>query len=204
MERELKPELLQGELAPRIDLPLISSCCVEPPRDDTLISTYFDTDDLSLRRHGASLRVRQAGEHYVQTLKSHGTRHGGLYEREEFESAIPGSSPDVGALQEKIPKGSALGDLLRESDLAERLKPLFVAEVQRTVALLRLPQGAEVGLALDRGIIRAGEAMLPIHELELEIQAGAPAQLFGLPACRLSSEPAAEKRSKHAPLPAQN
>ncbi|MBP0633606.1 CHAD domain-containing protein, partial [Cupriavidus sp. AcVe19-1a] len=133
--------------------------------------------------------VRQAGSHYVQTLKTHGRRQGGLYEREEFESAIAGPAPDLTALQEKLPKDTALGDLLRESDLAERLEPLFVSEVQRTVALLRLPQGAEVQVALDRGVIRAGKATVPIRELELEIQAGASIELFGFALELLDSIP---------------
>jgi len=177
MERELKLELLQDEPERLIDLPLLASCCVEPPHDDRLVSAYFDTPDLALRRQHVSLRVRQAGEHFVQTLKTRGTQHGGLYEREEFESAIPGATPDLGALREKMPQGTALDKLLCESDLAERLQPLFVTDVQRTVALLRLPQGEEVELALDRGILRAGEATAPIRELEMEIQAGEPAQL---------------------------
>jgi inorganic triphosphatase YgiF len=179
MERELKLELLQDEVDRLIALPLLSSRCVEPPHDEQLVSTYFDTGDLSLRRHRASLRVRQAGDHFVQTLKTQGRRQGGLYERNEFESAIAGPTPDLTALREKLPKDTALGDLLREGDLAERLEPLFVSEVQRTVALLRLPQGAEVEVALDRGSIRAGKATVPIRELELEIQAGAPTALFG-------------------------
>ncbi|WP_349604333.1 CHAD domain-containing protein [Cupriavidus sp. DF5525] len=177
MERELKLELLQDDVDRLIDLPLLSSCCVEPPHDDKLLSTYFDTDDLSFRRHRAFLRVRQAGEHYVQTLKTSGTQHGALYEREELESAIPGGTPDLDALREKVPEGTALGMLLRENDLAKRLKPIFVTDVQRTVMLLRLPQGDEVELALDRGVIRADDATEPIHELEMEIQAGEPAHL---------------------------
>ncbi|WP_439668950.1 hypothetical protein DAMDJJ_09135 [Cupriavidus necator] len=118
MERELKLELLQDDVDRLIDLPLLSSCCVEPPHDDKLLSTYFDTDDLSFRRHRAFLRVRHAGEHYVQTLKTSGTQHGALYEREEFESAIPGGTPDLDALREKVPEGTALATLLRENGIS--------------------------------------------------------------------------------------
>ncbi|AQV96692.1 CHAD domain-containing protein [Cupriavidus necator] len=177
MERELKLELLQDQAEGLIGLPLLSSCSVEPPHEDRLVSTYFDTPDLSFRRLHASLRVRQAGEHFVQTLKTSGTQHGALYEREEFESAIPGNTPDLGALQDKLAEGTALGTLLRESDLAERLKPIFVTDVRRTVLLLRLPQGDEVELAVDHGVVRANDITEPIRELEMEIQAGEPAHL---------------------------
>jgi len=155
MERELKLELLQDQAEGLIGLPLVSSCCVEPPHEDRLVSTYFDTSDLAFRRMHASLRVRQAGDHYVQTLKTCGTQHGALYEREEFESAVSGNTPDLGALRDKLPEGTALGTLLREGDLAERLKPIFITDVRRTVLLLRLPQGDEVELAVDRGMVRA-------------------------------------------------
>ncbi|SOZ17532.1 Protein of the adenylate cyclase family (fragment) [Cupriavidus taiwanensis] len=177
MERELKLEVLEDDIDRLIDLPLLAACRVEPPHEDTLVSTYFDTADLALHRHRISLRVRQAGEHYVLTLKTYGKRSGGLYEREEFEAAIPGPAPDLVALQEKVPQDTAAGALIRQSDLAERLKPLFVTEVRRKVALLRLPQGDEIELALDRGVIRAGEATAPIRELEMEIQTGEPAHL---------------------------
>jgi inorganic triphosphatase YgiF len=189
MERELKLELLQDEVDRLIDLPLLASYCVEPPHEDKLVSTYFDTADLSLRRHRASLRVRQAGEHYVQTLKTSGKRRGGLYEREEFESAIPGPVPDLGALHGRVPQDTTLGELLRDKDLAQRLNPLFTTEVYRTVALLRLPQGAEVELALDRGTIQCGDAKAPIRELELEVQAGDPAELFGFALQLLDAAP---------------
>ncbi|UIF90299.1 CYTH and CHAD domain-containing protein [Cupriavidus sp. UYPR2.512] len=177
MERELKLELLQDQAEGLIGLPLVSSCCVEPPHEDRLVSTYFDTSDLAFRRMHASLRVRQAGEHFVQTLKTWGTQHGALYERDEFESAVPGNTPDLVALRDKLPEGTTLGTLLREGDLAERLKPIFITDVRRTVLLLRLPQGDEVELAVDRGVVRANDVTEPIRELEMEIQAGEPAHL---------------------------
>ncbi|QBY55524.1 CYTH and CHAD domain-containing protein [Cupriavidus oxalaticus] len=177
MERELKLELLQDDVDRLIGLPLLAACCVEPPHEDLLVSTYFDTPDCSLRHHRASLRVRQAGGHYVLTLKTYGKRSGGLYEREEFEAAIPSPTPDPAALREKVPQDTALAELIRQGDFAERLKPLFVTEIRRKVALLRLPQGDEIELALDRGVIRAGDTTIPVRELEMEIQAGEPAHL---------------------------
>lgn len=178
MERELKLELPQGHVERLIGLPLVSSCCVEPPHQDRLVSTYFDTPDLAFRRAHVSLRVRQAGEHNVQTLKTCGTQRGAFYEREEYESAIPDGMPDLGALQRRVPEGTPLGLLLSESGLAERLKPIFVTDVERTVMLLRLPQGDEVEIAVDHGVVRTATATAPIREVELEIQTGEQAHLF--------------------------
>lgn len=180
VERELKLELLQDRVEPLLGLPLLSSSRVKPPHRDRLVSTYFDTPDLDFRRAHASLRVRQAGKHFVQTLKTAGTQHGGVYEREEYEHAISGSTPDLSALRDEVPEGTALGMLLRDGALAGCLSPIFITDVERTVMRLRLRQGDEVELAVDRGVIRANGATAPIRELELEIQAGQPAQLSAL------------------------
>ena len=189
MERELKLELQQDQADALLALPLVASCCVEPPHEALLVSTYFDTPGLRLRQHGVSLRVRQAGAHYVQTLKTRATRQAGLYARDEFESAVPTNRPDLDALRALVPDTTDLGLLIREGDLADQLQPVFVTNVQRTVALLRLPQGDEVELALDRGIVQAGDATAPIRELEMEIQAGNAAHLYAFALHLLASVP---------------
>ncbi|MDW3684660.1 CHAD domain-containing protein [Cupriavidus sp. CV2] len=178
MERELKLELQQDQADALLALPLVAACCVEPPHEALLVSTYFDTPGLHLRQHGVSLRVRRAGAHFVQTLKTHGTSQAGLYAREEFESAVSSDRPDLELLRPLVPEATELGMMIREGDLADQLQPVFVTDVQRTVALLRLPQGGEVELALDRGIVQAGNATAPIRELEMEIQAGDTAHLY--------------------------
>lgn len=178
MERELKLELQQDQADALLALPLVASCCVEPPHEALLVSTYFDTPGLRLRQHGVSLRVRRAGAHFVQTLKTHGTSQAGLYAREESESAVWADRPDLQLLRPLVPETTELGMMIREGDLADQLQPVFVTDVQRTIALLRLPQGGEVELALDRGIVQAGNATAPIRELEMEIQAGDTAHLY--------------------------
>jgi inorganic triphosphatase YgiF len=70
MECELKMEFTAGETKKLHDLPLMKALLTEPPHTDHLVSTYFDTDNLDLFRQGVSLRVRRAGNHYVQTLKT--------------------------------------------------------------------------------------------------------------------------------------
>ena len=44
----------------------------------TLHSTYYDTPDLVLRKAGVSLRVRESGGRFVQTIKS-SNGHAGLF-----------------------------------------------------------------------------------------------------------------------------
>jgi inorganic triphosphatase YgiF len=45
----------------------------------------------------------------------------------------------------------------------------FVTRVDRPVALLRLPKGDEIELALDEGVVEAEDATAPIHEVEMEL-----------------------------------
>ncbi len=54
----------------------------------------------------------------------------------------------------------------------------FVTRVDRSVALLRLPKGDEIELALDEGVVEAGDATAPIHEVEMELKSGEPDHLY--------------------------
>jgi inorganic triphosphatase YgiF len=142
-----------------------------PPGDDTaaeLISVYFDTPDLDLKKAGASLRVRESKGLRVQTLK----RGDGLA-REEHEAPIEGLAPDpkLGPLPKLAPDGASL-------------KPIFNVRVQRRQRTFAF-EGAEIELALDQGEVVGGRRRSPICEVELELKAGEPAALFAL-ARRLS------------------
>ena len=137
-----------------------------PAGDDAtaeLISVYFDTPDLALKKAGASLRVRESGGRRVQTLK----RGDGLA-REEHEAAIEGLAPDpkLGPLPKLVPDGAAL-------------KPAFNVRVLRRQRRVR-HEGAEIEIALDQGEVAGGRRRSPICEVELELKHGDPAALFSL------------------------
>lgn len=178
MERELKMQFAAGQAKKFHDSSFLASLLTEAPHTERLLSTYFDTEDLALYRCGASLRVRTAGDHHVQTLKTAGSTRAGLYEREEIECAVNGNAPDPAALPADNLKGSDIGKLLGDADLVNRLKPVFVTQVERCVSLLRLPQGDEIELALDEGLVKAGDAAAPIHEVEMELKRGEPDHLY--------------------------
>ncbi len=64
------------------------------PTKETLVSVYFDTDDMFMRDHGLTLRVRHAGPRRLQTIKT--TNPGsGIFERSEWEKAIDGDQPQL-------------------------------------------------------------------------------------------------------------
>ncbi|GAB7541332.1 CYTH and CHAD domain-containing protein [Cupriavidus sp. 8B] len=180
MERELKLELVEGKVDQLRSLPLLKSLRTERPHSEHLVSTYFDTPDLYLHCHHVSLRVRKTGNHHVQTLKTQGSTRAGLYERDEFEAPIEGEAPDLDVLRSVVPKGSVVGKLIGDGQLVGRLVPVFTTNVQRTVSLLRLPQGDEVELALDDGTVQADNANAAFQEVEMEIKAGDPGHLYDL------------------------
>jgi inorganic triphosphatase YgiF len=135
--------------------------------DDTreLISVYFDTPELDLKRAGASLRVRESQGRRVQTVK----RGDGLA-REEHETPIAGDAPDpsLAPLPELLPEGAQ-----------EKLRPAFHVRVTRRQRLVRY-HGAEIELAVDEGEVRGAQRTSPISEVELELKSGEPDALFGL------------------------
>jgi triphosphatase len=189
MERELKLEIDGADIERLRNTPLLASLSTEPPHTEELVSTYFDTPDGALREQGLSLRVRTAGKRQLQTLKNAGSMQAGMYSRAEYETPVPRKVPDLKALLEAVPRYSPLRDSLCEDTLAARLAPLFTTRVQRTIWLLRLPEGADVELALDEGTVEAQDRSTSFSEVELELKSGAPHPLYGLALTLLQAVP---------------
>jgi inorganic triphosphatase YgiF len=139
------------------------------PRHKYLVSTYFDTPKLLLRKNGVSLRVRQAGKKRVQTIK---TANGGIsLSRGEWEHKLQSDEPDLRAA-----RGTALEPLL-SGKLKRNLEPIFATHVQRTLLPLR-SGNSRIELALDEGHVRAGQKTSPLAEVELELKSGKASDLF--------------------------
>ena len=179
MEIELKLLLARADVAAFRRLALLKQYA-DKPRSRQLSSTYFDTPDLLLRGHGMELRVRRAGRVWIETLKAGAQVTAGLHQRQEWEVRVAGPQPELAALAALVGPGTDWETVLTAPALAQRLGPIFDSVFRRTVWLLRLPQGAEIELALDQGELRRGDAREPISEIELELKAGDPAALFGL------------------------
>ncbi|RXH35216.1 hypothetical protein XH99_04710 [Bradyrhizobium nanningense] len=138
--------------------------------EQSLVSTYYDTNKHRLRRHGLTLRVRKIEDHYVQTVKAGGT--GGVT-RGEWEREVSGASPDL----EKT-KHTPLQELATRK-LRRKLAPMFRTDIHR-MAQGRRVRRSQIELAVDRGRIRAGRRSRPVAELELELKSGHVADLFRL------------------------
>lgn len=163
-----------------------------------LLSTYYDTPDGWLQRHGAALRVREiAGEGWVQTLKGDNVTAGGLHTRDEWEIPVRGPAPDLPSLLRLTAQDADWHQLLAEPELAGRLHPLFVTDFRRTVWMVRLAQGDVVEVALDAGEVRAGDHVDPISELELELKQGRPESLFAFAQALMQDVPHGAFRIGH-------
>ena len=136
-----------------------------------LLSTYYDTPEWTLRRHGIALRVRRIGAELVQTVKCAGRTGGGLADRPEWEQ------PWCGGFDfSRIDDASAAG-VLRAC--AARLEAVFVTDFTRQTHSFR-ESGVAIRVMLDVGSVRCGTSCEPLCELELELDSGSHRDLFDL------------------------
>jgi triphosphatase len=143
----------------------------KPPKEEDLVSVYFDTPKHKLARNGVSLRVRHNGDKFLQTIKSVGSN--GTFRRGEWEHKIKGDVPDI-----RKTHGTPLAPLLTKK-LKRRLRPIFETYVHRISVPVRR-NGSHIEVALDAGEVRVGRKSDPISELELELKRGKAGDMFKL------------------------
>jgi inorganic triphosphatase YgiF len=169
IESEVKFEASTRDLRKLAAARILRRTDGELPRHKYLVSTYFDTPKLLLRKNGVSLRVRQTGKKRVQTIK---TVNGGIsLSRGEWEHKLQGDEPDLRAA-----RGTALEPLL-SGKLKRELEPIFATHVQRTFLPIR-SGNSRIELALDEGHVKAGRKSAPLAEVELELKKGTASDLF--------------------------
>ena len=162
------------------------------PVTERLRSIYYDTPALDLLRKGIALRVRRVGSAWVQTVKGRGTVRAGLHERAESETRVGGPEPELDRIEDK-----ALARALNPPRIRDELRPVFVTEFRRNSRLLTLRNGTSVEASIDQGVIRSGERVNRLSELELELKKGSSSELYEL-ALKLQHDVplALESRSK--------
>ena len=144
---------------------------------EEITSTYYDTPDFRLKRHGVSLRLRHSDCGWVQTLKSIDTTSAGLHRRGEWESPVDGPVFDFRALRRLMGAHKRWNKLLSNK---VPLDVIFVTNVKRTLWNLQLPTGDKIELVIDQGSITHDELQEPICEIEMELKSGEPTHLFHL------------------------
>lgn len=143
------------------------------PVEQPVVSTYLDTPGNRLHAAGISIRLRQAGDEWVQTIKASREIAGGLSRSLEIEtSACDGrfdlERVDDPLIREKIV--SLAGDT--------PLQPVFRTEMIRKAAPVRAGEDGEAILSTDHGSIHAGERTEGFDETEIELVEGDAASLF--------------------------
>jgi len=181
--QEIELKLLLPDLGDVALLALLSQAAPlagRKPAREQLHSIYFDTPGLDLLRQRVALRLRQVAggggaSRWVQTLKTAGRPGAALSERGEWEWPAAGAAPEAAPLWASIwPRIDPDGTLLAQ------LQPCFDTRFERTSWQVAPAPGCAVEVALDLGRITAGPRSERLCELELELKAGQPAQLFEL------------------------
>lgn len=131
-----------------------------------LVSTYYDTQELTLKEHGIAYRVRDKGDgSFEATVKTQKQSAGGLSERLELNLSLAEAQPVLDGF-------AALGLGFELSELAPGgVQALFTVDVQRITYILDYA-GAVCELAIDKGAIRCGEKSDSIDEVEIELLEG--------------------------------
>jgi len=136
-----------------------------------LENIYFDTPDLTLNQNQVALRIRRAGQDYIQTLKTRGQASGGVHRRDEWEWPVAGPALEMTHLrQARLPLQSGQWD---------SLEPVFATNFERETWTV-LQDGAEVECALDQGQVEAHGRRRPLVEVEFELRRGPDSVLLSL------------------------
>jgi inorganic triphosphatase YgiF len=144
-------------------------------RTRRMMGTYFDTEDLFLKKRDLSLRVRESDNRHIQTLKRAGPASGGLFVRDEWEHEVPGATPNVLLIEDDGVRNS-----LAKLNGTAALRPIFETDIKRTAWDLTDGE-TTIELVLDIGEVRSPDgASEMICEAELELKSGDPKRIFDI------------------------
>ncbi|GJD33357.1 CYTH and CHAD domain-containing protein [Methylobacterium aerolatum] len=135
-----------------------------------LVTRYYDTPDRALEAAGLTVRIRAEGGRFVQTVKA-GSGQIGLFDRAEWETVVAGDAPEPAAWADTAAETVLSG---REGELA----PLFSTVIMRRVHALDHGE-SRIAVTLDEGRVESAKGDATFCELELELERGRVADLFG-------------------------
>lgn len=139
-----------------------------------LVSIYYDTGRLALRRAGILLRLRRHGAAWQQTVKRQDESGAGLTQRPEWQAPYR-KHFDFSQLDD-----AELRDWLQRDKIAGRLAAVFESDLRRTVWQLDTEPGSRILVKLDRGWIASSGRRENISELELQLLSGSVDSLYAL------------------------
>ena len=131
-----------------------------------LVSIYYDTGRMALRRAGILLRLRKNGASWQQTVKRQDESDSGLTRRPEWQA------PYLNHFDFSCVDDAELRAWLQRDKLAGRLAAVFETDVRRTVWQLDLGPDTRLLAKLDRGWIASSGRRDTVSELELQLVSG--------------------------------
>lgn len=174
-EVELKLSLAAQVIERLKHHPAIYAAMTEKSKTRFLLSTYYDTPQLTLLDCNITLRVRRASGIWLQTIKSMDKSFTGLHQRMELEDIIASKYPDFSKITDPV-----LIKIFDDKALRNSLKPIFSTKVRRTDWQLGFENGDKLELALDIGKLIVNEKFELISEIELELKKGSAGRFFPL------------------------
>jgi adenylate cyclase len=131
-----------------------------------LVSIYYDTGRMALRRAGILLRLRKHGTSWQQTIKRQDESDGGLTLRPEWQA------PYLNHFDFSHVDDTELRDWLQRDKIAGRIAAVFETNFHRTVWQLNPAPDIRILVKLDRGWIASNGRRDTISELELQLLSG--------------------------------
>ncbi|NPU10412.1 CYTH and CHAD domain-containing protein [Bradyrhizobium sp. 83002] len=168
-EIELKLLVAPEQLAGFNDAPIVTAHARNKGSRRHLTSVYYDTPRHTLWKNGFTLRVRQSGSRFVQTVKAQHSDD--PLKRGEWEASVASLEPDLALAAALLPED------LRDALTDAKLQAVFTADVHRHARLLDVP-GATIEIAFDSGVIKAGDHNEIVSEIELELKSGNAAAIY--------------------------
>lgn len=172
LKLECEPAALERVRRSRV----LSRLQAGPARARLLHSVYFDTPGFALLKDGLALRVRETEGKRIQTLKT--GSEGGTLASNRGEWETPLASGEEAPALNHLP--ADLRARIVELANGEAISPRLTSRIRRTARMLRTPEGDEIELAIDNGVLSADGREMPVSEFELELKRGAPAGLYRL------------------------
>lgn len=173
VETELKLRLSPKVAARLLDNAVVRAYAASAaPLTERIKTIYFDSPERTLWRNGTALRLRRSQRRWRQSVKDAGREIAGLHSHREIEHDVPAGAPAPELLPAEVRR-------LLEG-VGGSLSPVFATDIRRTTLGLRLGEGREIELVLDRGSIRSADRREPICEAELELKAGPPGAVYAL------------------------
>ncbi len=131
---------------------------------------YYDTVDFSLNRAGFRIRVREIDGMYIAALKTNNIDKNGPEGLSTVHSWQCIVQDPLHTVDKLISVGAPdnIADIIGGRELQE----CYQTEYRRTSAILHMPEGLRVELAMDEGSISIGGRSKPLMRLELELLFG--------------------------------